>query len=196
MKLSMVFSLLAGALTASACEIPDEPPLSNTITEGFGIRVQNPAFPIIHNRYLNLNQAGGGDQHLYLSPAGNYSFDLVLTDGIIHWWGINNKWIRAVINGEYELADNTTKMFMTERGDPRAIFQPVYGCDPDTDELQVELAFQRRVNSVPGGHICVRSASGARHEFRWSPFENPAFNPARPCMEVTLAVDRNGPPGS
>lgn len=94
----MLFSLLAGAL-ASACEIPDGPPLSNNITEGFGVRVQNPEFPVIHNRYLNLNQAGGGDQHLYLSPAGNFSFDLVLNKGVIQWFG-NSKTIFAVINGE------------------------------------------------------------------------------------------------
>ena len=25
---------------------------------------------------------------------------------------------------------------MTERPDPKAIFQPVYGCNPDTDELE------------------------------------------------------------
>lgn len=63
---------------------------------------------------------------------------------------------------------------MTERGDPRAIFQPVYGCNPDTDELQIELAFvEKEDEELPGGNICVRSAAGDTHEFRWSPPENP-----------------------
>lgn len=62
---------------------------------------------------------------------------------------------------------------MTERRDPRAIFQPTYGCNPETDELQTELSFVERVGDVPGGHICVRSAALQRHEFRYSPFENP-----------------------
>lgn len=67
---------------------------------------------------------------------------------------------------------------MTERGDPRAIFQPVYGCNPETDELQVELAFvEKEDEDIPGGNICVRSAAGDTHEFRWSPPENPGKHP-------------------
>lgn len=94
MRPSFVTSLLFTALT-SGCEIPDEPALSNNVTEPFGIRVQNASYPIIHNRFLNLDQAGGGDQHLYLSPFGNYSFDIVLSSGVIQWRDIS-----AVINGE------------------------------------------------------------------------------------------------
>lgn len=59
-------------------------------------------------------------------------------------------------------------MFMTERGDPRAIYDVKYGCNPDTDEVQTELAFKERAG-VTGGHICIRSASNDRHEFRYSP---------------------------
>lgn len=98
MQLNMLLSLLAGAL-ASACDIPDGPVLSNNITEGFGIRVQNPEFSVIHNRYLNLDLNGGGDQHLFLSPAGNYSFDLTLKNGVMQWFG-NSITVFAVINGE------------------------------------------------------------------------------------------------
>lgn len=57
---------------------------------------------------------------------------------------------------------------MTERGDPRAIYDVKYGCNPDTDEVQTELAFKERAG-VTGGHICIRSASNDRHEFRYSP---------------------------
>lgn len=64
-------------------------------------------------------------------------------------------------------------MFMTERGDPRAVYDVAYGCNPDTDEVQTELVLSAR-GSEPGGHICVRSASGERHEFRYSPPENPS----------------------
>ena len=92
---SYPLSTLLVAALASACTIPDEPALSNTITEGFGIRVQNATFPEIHNRFFNLDQAGGIDQHLYLSPAGKDTFDMTLREGIIEWGEID-----AVINGE------------------------------------------------------------------------------------------------
>ena len=82
------------AVAAAACVLPTAP-LSNTIPQGFGVQVQNPAFPVIHNRFMNLFQAGGGDQHLYLSPAGASAFDLALNNGVIER-GI----IHAVINGE------------------------------------------------------------------------------------------------
>jgi kremen protein len=98
MKLNNLLPLL-GAAIASACDIPDGPPLSNNITQGFGVRVQNPEFPIVHNRYLNLEQAGGGDRHLYLNPAGEFAFDLLLTKGVIQRNGSTNT-IFAVINGE------------------------------------------------------------------------------------------------
>ena len=49
-------------------------------------------------------------------------------------------------------------MFMTDRGDPRAIFDVVYGCSP-TWHLQKELRFKAR-DTLLGGHICVKLASG------------------------------------
>jgi len=89
---------------------------------------------------------------------------------------------------------------MTDRGDPKAIFDVVYGCSP-TGKLQKELKFKAR-DITPGGHICVRSASGDRTEFRYSPPGNtgelislpyerslmclPAT--ARLCIKVTLAI--------
>lgn len=88
-------SALMAAAAVSACEIPEEPPLSDTITEPFGVLVQSPEWPVIHNRYMNLFESGGGDQHLYLSPTGAYAFDLVLNAGVIEWNGVY-----AVINGE------------------------------------------------------------------------------------------------
>jgi hypothetical protein len=42
------------------------------------------------------------------------------------------------------LEDNTTKMFMAEGGNPRAIYDVVYGCNPDTDALQKESRFKAR----------------------------------------------------
>ncbi|KAF9870600.1 hypothetical protein CkaCkLH20_11906 [Colletotrichum karsti] len=173
--------LTHSAAVASACTLPTEP-ISNNITTGFGIQVQNPAAPIVHNRYMNLWSAGGGDQHLYLSPAGDAAFNLTLDNGVISR-GI----IHAVINGEYTADDNTTKLFMTQRGDPKAFFQPTYGCNAETDAVQVELDFISRA-ALPGGFICVRSASGDRHEFRYSPPGNTAVREDRPCYEVTLAL--------
>lgn len=60
-------------------------------------------------------------------------------------------------------------MFMTGRGDPRAIFQPTYACNPDTDELQIELQFVEWQNQPTGGWICVRSTYDNAHEFRYYP---------------------------
>ena len=59
-----------------------------------------------------------------------------------------------MINGKganrtkYTPEDNTTKMFMTERGDPKALFDVVYGCNVDTDALQLELVLRAR-GTVP-----------------------------------------------
>lgn len=71
---------------------------------------------------------------------------------------------------------------MTNRGDPKALFTPVYGCNPDNDtEVQVQLAFQTRETSPVGGLICVRVASGNRgYEFRYSPPDNPGSCPSSP----------------
>lgn len=48
---------------------------------------------------MNQWAAGGGDQHLYLSPAGAAANDLTLVNGVITQFN-NGKTIRAVINGE------------------------------------------------------------------------------------------------
>jgi hypothetical protein len=72
-------------------------------------------------------------------------------------------------NPQFSEIDHTTKLFMTGRGDPRAIFQPTYACNPDTDELQIELQFVTWQNQPAGGHICVRHAFDGSHEFRYSP---------------------------
>ncbi|KAL0640770.1 hypothetical protein Q9L58_000076 [Maublancomyces gigas] len=179
--------LLAAALsTASAiCVLPSTEPLSNNITTGFAIQVQNTSYPIINNRLMNLWQAGGGDRHLYLFPAGDQTSNLTLQNGII-----TRLPIRAVINGEYTATDNTTKIFMTERGDPRAFFDVIYGCNQTDGSVQKELSFSGR-GTLPGGHICVRLASGDRYEFRYSPPGNTAT--ARLCMKVTLAIMESEP---
>lgn len=75
---------------------------------------------------------------------------------------------------QYSDVDNTTKLFMSERNEPKAIWQPVYGCNPDTDEVQIQLAFVTWQQAPAGGNICVRIASGNRgYEFRYSPPGNP-----------------------
>lgn len=58
---------------------------------------------------------------------------------------------------------------MTERGDPKAIFQPTYGCNPDTDAVQVELSFVTWQNHSPGQWICVRPTYDNAYEFRYYP---------------------------
>ncbi|PNH49132.1 hypothetical protein VD0003_g8014 [Verticillium dahliae] len=184
----MLSLLLFAVAVAAQCTLPNTP-LSSTITEPFGIQVQNPAFPEIHNRYLYLWEAGGGDKHLYLNPAGVPATTLTLDAGVLELGPLF-----AVINGEYTAWDNTTKLFTTQRGDPRAIFAPTHACNPDTAAPQIELAFTGRQTSPSGGHICVRLASGNRHEFRYSPPQNPAHDPYRPCIPVVLALTRDVPP--
>ena len=98
--LNSIATVFVAAVTFStACTIPTTP-LSNTISTGFAIQVQNTSFPVIHNRFMNLWSSGGGDQHLFLSPAGDDASNLTLVDGVI-----TRLPIRAVINGEVSLAD-------------------------------------------------------------------------------------------
>ncbi|KAI1137857.1 hypothetical protein F5Y05DRAFT_413806 [Hypoxylon sp. FL0543] len=177
-------SALASAAAVLACTIPDEV-LPNTLPQSFSVQIQNASFPDIHNHFLNIWDWGGGDQHLFVSPAGNSTSELTLVDGVITlpWDPIR----RAVINGEYEPKDNTTKMFMTERGDPRAIFSPVYGCNPDTDAVQIELPLQSLGDLALGGNIGVRPFNGM-YDFRYTPEGNTAYDPDRPWTKVTLVV--------
>lgn len=98
---------------------------------------------------------------------------------------------KLLLSAQYDEADTTTKMYMTGRGEPRAIFQPVYSCHPDTDQLQIELKLEGREFAPPGGHIGVRRAFGERHEFRYSPPGNTGklpcnFNEAKHSAFVVL----------
>lgn len=95
---TLLILVAVAAATVTSCELPPGT-LPTTINEGFAIQVQNPDFPIIHNRLMNLWEAGGGDKHLYLAPAGNSSDSLTLVDGVITLATVVPT-IRAVINGE------------------------------------------------------------------------------------------------
>ncbi|KAH7310117.1 carbohydrate-binding WSC domain protein [Rhexocercosporidium sp. MPI-PUGE-AT-0058] len=179
--------LLALVASASACTIPTTP-LSNTITTPFRIQVQNASYPAVNNLYMNLLEAGGGDKHLYIGPVGTPTSNLVLTQGVIEQGAVH-----AVIGGEHSTIDNTDKMFMTERGDARAIFQPTYACNPETDALQIELRFVTWQNHAPGQWICVRPTYDNAYEFRYYPPGNTANDPNKFCVKVTLvAVGASG----
>jgi hypothetical protein len=79
---SLLLALLGTVASTLACVIPDEP-LSNNITDGFQIVVQNPAFPIVHNSILNF-RPNGYDMHLVLRPAGQDTYDtLFLENGLL-----------------------------------------------------------------------------------------------------------------
>lgn len=65
-------------------------------------------------------------------------------------------------------------MFMTDRTfHPAALFQPVYSCNPDTDELQIGLELVSRLTDPPveGGLIGIQTA-GETYEFRYTPPNN------------------------
>jgi hypothetical protein len=95
-----ISALLAGAAVTTACVLPTDT-LSNNITDGFGILIQNPEFPAIHDHYMMLDPAGGGDMHWFVGgspPVGNSAFNLVLIEGVLEQ-GV----IHAVIDGEVRL---------------------------------------------------------------------------------------------
>lgn len=103
--LFLLLPLLLFISFASTCT-PPTGPLTPTFPAPFSIQVQNITYPQINNRFLNFWQAGGGDQHLYLSPAGTPVANLSLENGILQRApdGVLQKLIvRAVINGEVSL---------------------------------------------------------------------------------------------
>ncbi len=69
---------------------------------------------------------------------------------------------------------------MTGRGDPRAIFQPTYACNPVTDALQIELRFVTWQNQPAGGWICVRPTFDNAYEFRYYPPGNARTSLSKP----------------
>lgn len=93
---SSIAALLVGAAVSSACTIPTEP-LGNNITYPFRAQVQNATRPEVHNKYMNLYEAGGGDRHLFIGPVGVPTYDLTLVNGVINH--VPNG-VRAVIGGE------------------------------------------------------------------------------------------------
>ena len=95
MQYALLSTLLAATVT-TACTIPGGT-ISNTITAPFGVLVQNPMYPEIHDKYMNLNAAGGGDRHLFLEPVPDPVRNLTLAAGILTW---TYGGIHAVINGE------------------------------------------------------------------------------------------------
>ena len=101
MQRSLSLLLTSAAAAVSLGVVPGGPRLSNNITEPFALQLQNASYPNVHNHFLNIWDWGGGDQHLFVSPAGNYTKDLQLIDGVITlsnaFW---NPPRRAVINGE------------------------------------------------------------------------------------------------
>lgn len=84
--------------------------LEPRITDAFAITVDRlhpptdtepqPPFPAA----LNVWQAGGGDYHLYLAPAGSATSNNTLVEGVLQnfngYFGAGGQVVRAVINGE------------------------------------------------------------------------------------------------
>lgn len=159
--------LLVGSLfttTTLACTIPPTK-LPNNIAQGFSIQIQNASYPAIHNHYMNLYQWGGGiDQHLFVSPSGNSTSELTLINGvlILPWTPIRH----ALIDLEYNSQDNTTKIFMTDRDGPRGIFDVVYGCNKETDTLQMELKVKSHGDIEVGGEMGIKPF-GDKFDFRY-----------------------------
>lgn len=105
MRQSLIIGFIRGVAVTSACIIPITP-LSNTIATPFRIQVQNTSYPAVHNLYMNLLEAGGGDKHLYIGPVGTPTFNLVLTQGVIEQGAIH-----AVIGGEVRITSRVSQLF-------------------------------------------------------------------------------------
>ncbi len=95
-----VFGLLAGgAALATACVIPNLV-IPTNITTGFAVQIQNPAFPAIHDFFLDLYPAGGGDMHLFITgtpQVGTRYSSLTLSQGVLT---DSVDGIHAVIDGQ------------------------------------------------------------------------------------------------
>lgn len=98
-------SEVIGTDVDATCVFPS--PQSNNISTPFAIQVLYPDNPIIHERRMNFWSAGGGDQHLYLEPAGASISNLTLVNGVITTSLNDGPIIRAVINGEVCLTQKT-----------------------------------------------------------------------------------------
>ncbi|KFY67163.1 hypothetical protein V496_01737 [Pseudogymnoascus sp. VKM F-4515 (FW-2607)] len=183
---SLLLALLGSVASTIGCTIPTEP-LPNTILEKFSIFVQNPSIPTVHNKVMRF-RANGDDEHLVLPPVGVETNDaLYLQNGRLIF-----EEIHAVIDLEYDDRDDTTKMFMTAREyHPAAIFKAVYACNPDTDDLQIQLELVSRQTEPPvlGGQLGIRDAVGTL-EFRYSPPGNPLLT--NEFMPIDMVIFRNG----
>ncbi|KAI5808899.1 hypothetical protein DFH27DRAFT_244845 [Peziza echinospora] len=176
--------------TATPHLLPPRAPPSRplTILTPFSILTHYPENPIVHNRPLHFWPAGGGDHHLYLGPTtqGFQVRNLTLVDGVLTTsiWKYQGSGkdgmvtIRGVVNGEYTKRDNTTKIFFTQRNDPRAVFvlasQPPVPEDPEFESTPGPYAAVVGPTEIRllTGDVCVRLASGGRYEFRSSPAGN------------------------
>lgn len=101
----LISSTLLALVVAVPVDVNAEPCIlpistSNNITTPFAIQVLYPENPVIHGRRMNFTPAGGGDQHLYLEPAGIRISNLTLVNGVITTSMNGGPTIRAVINGE------------------------------------------------------------------------------------------------
>lgn len=165
---------------------------------------------------MNLEPAGGGDMHFFLAPVGNPINSFTLVSGVLTLIQPGLDDLHAVIGGEvnipsyhlplfyfyhpitftnelkqYDPLENTTKEFMTARGDPRAVYNVAYTCI--NGFLQKQLVFASYgvlPGGTPGGNNCVRVASGNRgYEFRYSPPGNMGPNLGE-CITVALIVEQ------
>lgn len=165
--------LMAGTF---ACTLPTTPPPADLL-DRFSVVLQNPDQPIVHNKIMRM-RANGDDEHLVLAPMGIPTGDtLRLRGGLLEMREVNP--IHGVIDLEYAPWDDTTKLFMTGRTfHPAAIFRSVWGCNPDTDALQIELELVSRQTAPPvlGGQIGIRLAVDT-YEFRYTPPNNPRKSP-------------------
>lgn len=73
---------------------------------------------------------------------------------------------------------------MTERGDPRGVFDVVYGCNPADDSLQLELVTPEQGTTGVKGNMGVRPFNGDL-DFRWQPIGTTGKCSSYVCFPLT-----------
>ncbi|KAL7276806.1 hypothetical protein RUND412_000192 [Rhizina undulata] len=158
-----------------------------SLSEPFGVQVQNASYPLIHLQNFTFTPSGGGDQNLFLTPFGTPINNFTLVDG---------EWINGGIHGVVSTQvakDGTRLIFFTERTQKLAVLNTYLGCYPDGTGLTPQVKFGLEDTGINGATTCVRPQSGGRWELRYKP----ANITAPTCIEVKLgavSLDPTHPP--
>lgn len=127
---------------------------SNSIDQPFAVQVQAPGQPF--DRQNVTFTPNSEDRLLFLSPDGSPVSNFTLQGGV---W--TNAGLHAVVSGQIQ-ADNTTTIFFTTRVQKLAALDAYFGCEPDTDGLQVQFRLS------DGASACI-ALDGVKYSLKYKP---------------------------